>query len=60
MSLWTCIEHGLTGPMACCRKQNLASLSAVTQAWTAVTQACSKGEIDAKDARIRRPRSPVP
>ncbi len=45
MSLWACVEHGLTGPMACCRKASLASL-------TAVTQACSKVEIDAKDARI--------
>jgi len=31
MSLWACIEHGLTGPMACCGKASLASLTATDQ-----------------------------
>jgi len=31
MSLWACIEHGLAGPMACCGKASLASLTATNQ-----------------------------
>lgn len=52
MSLWACVEHGITGPMACCKKASLASMTATMQADPLMGLRGPAQDILDKDTRI--------